>query len=110
MARAHEISLPAFLKHLRVLEEAGLLVSEKTGRVRRCRIEAAALSTASDWIERHRAFWEDQLDSLGRYLENTQEEKPPWPRPIRKPTSSKSGGRTGPRPKRSTKRGRRRRS
>ncbi|MFN8547189.1 MAG: metalloregulator ArsR/SmtB family transcription factor [Candidatus Eisenbacteria bacterium] len=103
--RPHDISLPAFLKHLRVLEEAGLLASEKTGRVRRCRVEMAALSTAADWIERHRAFWEGQLDSLGRYLEETKKENSAWPPRTKRPSSSKSVGRTARPPRRSTKPG-----
>ena len=69
----YAISKPAVTKHLRVLESAGLVVRRKDGRVHRCRLEAEPLDTAQEWIETQRRFWEIQLDSLARYLEETQE-------------------------------------
>ncbi len=63
------MSLPAVMLHLKVLEEAGLVKSEKQGRVRTCRIEAAALSEAERWLGERRAMWTRNLDRLGAYLE-----------------------------------------
>ena len=74
LAEPFDISLPAVSKHLRVLEEAGFLNREKHGRVHRCRLDAAPMQSASDWIEVYRRFWEGQLDSLARYLEEKLEE------------------------------------
>jgi DNA-binding transcriptional ArsR family regulator len=67
------MSLPAVMLHLKVLEEAGLVKSEKQGRVRTCRIEAAMLSEAEQWIGERRAMWERNLDRLGAYLEQGEE-------------------------------------
>jgi DNA-binding transcriptional ArsR family regulator len=62
------MSLPGVLQHLQVLEESGLVRSEKIGRVRTCRIEIAALQPAERWIEQRRAEWVRRLDRLGEYL------------------------------------------
>jgi DNA-binding transcriptional ArsR family regulator len=68
LARPLPMSLPAVLQHLAVLEEDGLVHSEKVGRVRTCRIEPAALQTAGDWVAERRAMCERSLDRLGDYL------------------------------------------
>jgi len=62
------ISLPAVMQHLQVLEDSGLVRSEKVGRVRTCSIELAALQPAERWIRQRRAGWERRLDRLGEYL------------------------------------------
>jgi DNA-binding transcriptional ArsR family regulator len=62
------MSLPGVLQHLQVLEESGLVRSEKIGRVRTCRIEIAAVQPAERWIEQRRAEWVRRLDRLGEYL------------------------------------------
>ena len=72
LAKPYRMSLPAVMKHLRVLEHAGLVSQEKTGRVRRCRLAGESLRQAADWLARYRAFWETQLDSLDRYLTQQQ--------------------------------------
>ncbi len=69
LARPLPMSLPAVMQHLAVLEGSGLVVSEKIGRVRTCRIEPRALSLAQEWINARRAEWEKRLDRLGDYLE-----------------------------------------
>ena len=69
LAKPFEMSLPAVLQHLSVLQGAGLVVTEKIGRVRTCRIEPQALSQAEQWINTRRAEWEHRLDRLGDYLE-----------------------------------------
>jgi DNA-binding transcriptional ArsR family regulator len=69
LARPLSMSLPAVMQHLAMLEDADLVRSTKTGRVRTCRINPAALSRAEQWINQRRAEWEHRLDRLGRYLE-----------------------------------------
>ena len=68
LAEPFEMSLPAVSKHLGVLEEAGLLIREKDGRVRHCRLVAEPMQEAFEWIARYGRFWEEQFDSLQRYL------------------------------------------
>ena len=77
LARPHDISMPAILKHLRVLEQAGLIDQKKTGRVRMCRLTVGPLEQASDWLSLYRVFWENQLDNLGRFLERRSSQKQP---------------------------------
>ena len=62
------MSLAAVIQHLQVLEASGLVRSEKTGRVRTCQIELAALRMAEDWLSRQRTAWEQRLGRLGEYL------------------------------------------
>jgi DNA-binding transcriptional ArsR family regulator len=69
LASPFAMSLPAVSKHLTVLEDAGLIARERDGRLRRCRVRAAPLRAAAEWIETYRKFWEDQLDALAAYLE-----------------------------------------
>jgi DNA-binding transcriptional ArsR family regulator len=72
LARPLAMSLPAVMQHLAVLESSGLVVSEKKGRVRTCRIDARALSLVEDWITTRRIEWERKLDRLGNYLSELQ--------------------------------------
>lgn len=69
LAEPFDIGLPAFLKHLRVLEDSGLIASEKTGRVRTCRIRPERLSEAEAWLSEQRALWEAGADRLATYVE-----------------------------------------
>ncbi|MBA2589872.1 MAG: helix-turn-helix transcriptional regulator [Alphaproteobacteria bacterium] len=71
LAKPLPMSLPAVMLHLKVLEESGLVKSEKTGRVRTCRIEPMMLSQAERWVAERRAMWERSLDRLGAYLDET---------------------------------------
>jgi DNA-binding transcriptional ArsR family regulator len=68
LARPLAMSLPAVVQHLQVLEASGLVLSEKAGRVRTCRIEPKALRSAEQWISERRTSWERRLDRLGDYL------------------------------------------
>jgi DNA-binding transcriptional ArsR family regulator len=68
------MSLPAVMQHLAVLESSGLVVSQKVGRVRTCRIDPAALAHAERWISHRRIEWERRLDRLGQYLETLKNE------------------------------------
>lgn len=65
------LSLPAVLKHVRVLEEAGLVVSVKKGRVRECRLRDDALVAVATWTAQQQALWSARLDALGTLLEET---------------------------------------
>jgi DNA-binding transcriptional ArsR family regulator len=62
------ISLAAVVQHLQVLEQSGLVQTEKVGRVRTCRIEPSGLSAAEQWINERRSMWERRLDRLGDFL------------------------------------------
>ena len=65
------MSLPAVMQHLQVLEQAGLVNSQKVGRVRTCTIDSGALSMAEQWINDRRIGWERRLDRLGQFLAET---------------------------------------
>jgi DNA-binding transcriptional ArsR family regulator len=62
------MSLPAVLQHLQLLEQSGIVSTEKAGRVRTCTIEVAALRPAERWIHQRRTGWDRRLDRLGTYL------------------------------------------
>jgi DNA-binding transcriptional ArsR family regulator len=68
LGAALEISLPATLKHLRILEEAGLAKTEKVGRERRCRIDASPLDDVIGWANHVRSMWNHRLDNLESFL------------------------------------------
>jgi DNA-binding transcriptional ArsR family regulator len=76
LARPLPMSLPAAMQHLGVLQAAGLVRSEKVGRVRTCSIEPDALSLAEQWINARRTEWEHRLDRLGTYLTTLPKEEP----------------------------------
>ncbi len=69
LAEPFPISLPAISKHLRVLEEAGLLARRKEGRTHHCNLRPEPLGDAVEWIEEARRFWDDRLDALAEFLE-----------------------------------------
>jgi DNA-binding transcriptional ArsR family regulator len=76
LAKPLDMSLPAVVQHLQVLEASGLIKTEKVGRVRTCTIEPKTLRQAEQWISDRRATWEVRLDRLGEYLaENPDEPK-----------------------------------
>ncbi len=74
LAGGYSISLPAFLKHVRVLEDAGLVATRKVGRHRYVRHSPQQLAAAEQWIHDHRVFWERQLNRLDRYLTERKRE------------------------------------
>jgi DNA-binding transcriptional ArsR family regulator len=108
LAAPHEMSLPGFMKHLRVLEDAGLVRRNKEGRVVSCHLEARPMKEASVWMSRYEKFWTEKLDSLARYLYQ-QEELQTWNKfgPGKSPLSSLPAA-TPSRRKKSTARGPRR--
>jgi DNA-binding transcriptional ArsR family regulator len=96
LASPFRMSLPAVSKHLRVLEDAGLLARRREGRVHHCRFVPGPMRTASDWIAHYEKFWQERLDALKRYLEQSLEEEAPWPnrdRKPRKPSASRARSR-----------------
>jgi DNA-binding transcriptional ArsR family regulator len=68
LAEPLNITLAAVVQHLQVLEESGLIQTEKVGRVRTCRIESAGLSVAQQWIADRRSMWDRRFDRLGDLL------------------------------------------
>jgi DNA-binding transcriptional ArsR family regulator len=68
------MSLAAVMQHLKVLEASGLVTSQKTGRVRTCRIDPMMLSQAERWVGERRRMWERNLDRLGAFLDQTKPE------------------------------------
>jgi len=72
LAEPLDITLAAVVQHLQILEESGLIHTEKIGRVRTCRIESAGLSVAEQWIGDRRSVWERRLDRLGELLESDE--------------------------------------
>jgi DNA-binding transcriptional ArsR family regulator len=68
LAKPLDMSLAAVVQHVQALEESGMIRTEKTGRVRTCRIETAALSQVEQWLSERRAMWERHFDLLGTVL------------------------------------------
>ena len=70
------MSQPAISKHLKVLENAGLISRSKEAQWRPCRLEAAPMAEVADWVETYRRFWDESLDRLGDYLAELQKGDP----------------------------------
>lgn len=115
LARPFKVSLPAISKHLRILEQSGLLNRRKEGRIHHCQLNPLPLREVQAWLRWHQQFWDRQFDSLERYLHASyyplsNKEKSLWPQPLKpaqrpykyqghsKPTGKKSSGH-GPRQK-----------
>lgn len=77
LAEPLPMSMSAVVQHLKVLQDAGLVTSEKVGRVRTCRVEPGALSAAEHWISGRRIAMQDRLDRLGAFLDETKPETEP---------------------------------
>ena len=67
------VSKPAVTKHLKVLEDAGVVSRRVNGRTHLLRLEPRSLREASDWLELHRSLWEAKFETVGRYLAETNE-------------------------------------
>lgn len=74
LAEPFDMALPSFAQHLKVLEECGLITSEKRGRSRWCRLVKARFDEAADWMESERRNWAMRLERLEFYLDNKEEE------------------------------------
>jgi len=98
LARPFPVSLPAIMKHLDVLSDAGLIVRSKSGRTVTCQLKAEPMAQAMDWLAHYQRYWTQQLDRLATFLE--EEEK--WPAN----PASPSGAASTPRRKKSTRPGR----
>jgi DNA-binding transcriptional ArsR family regulator len=96
LARPFPVSLPAIMKHLDVLSDAGLITRSKTGRTVTCQLTPAPMEQAMEWLARYERYWTEQLDRLAAFLEEDQWQPSP-------PSSSSDDSR--PRRKKSTKRG-----
>src|SRR5471030_679847 len=72
LAAPHRMSLPAISKHLKVLERSGLITRHRAAQTRPCRLKAAPLKQAVDWLEHYRRHWEESLDRLDAYLQELQ--------------------------------------
>jgi DNA-binding transcriptional ArsR family regulator len=72
LAEPFAMSQPAISKHLKVLERAGLISRRRDSQRRPCRLEAAPLAEATDWLVRYRQFWEDSLERLDALLAELQ--------------------------------------
>jgi DNA-binding transcriptional ArsR family regulator len=70
------MTLAAVVQHLQILEDSGLVVTEKVGRVRTCRIEPTGLDVAQAWIAARRHIWENRLDRLGDLLAQKDQQEP----------------------------------
>jgi DNA-binding transcriptional ArsR family regulator len=101
LAKPFAMSLPAIMKHLGVLSDAGLVGRSKTGRTVACRLDAEPMRDAFEWLNRYEKFWSTRLDRLAAFLE--EEESCP-PRPPSNQASRLSAG-SRHRPPRSSRRG-----
>jgi DNA-binding transcriptional ArsR family regulator len=75
LSHPHDMSLPGFMKHLRVLEEAGLIERSKEGRVVQCTLSAEPMRVAASWLSHYQKFWTERLDALDRYLKQQKKSK-----------------------------------
>lgn len=75
LAAPFDISLPAISRHLKVLEQAGLIARGRDAQKRPCSLRPEALATASEWVEHTRQAWEQRFDRLDEYLRDLQEQE-----------------------------------
>jgi DNA-binding transcriptional ArsR family regulator len=92
LAKPFPVSLPAIMKHLDVLSDAGLIARSKTGRTVACRLTAQPMEQAMDWLNRYQRFWSEQFDRLAAFVEEDS-----WP-PNQAPSSAEASmpGRASP--------------
>jgi DNA-binding transcriptional ArsR family regulator len=95
LAAPFRMSLPAVMKHLDVLADAGLVARRKTGRTVACRLRAEPMRDAFEWLNRYEKFWSQRLDRLAAYLE----EEESWPSKPPSNLASPSSGASTPRPR-----------
>jgi DNA-binding transcriptional ArsR family regulator len=82
LAAPFPVSLPAIMKHLDVLADAGLVARAKTGRVVACRLDAEPMRDAFEWLNRYQKFWSERLDRLAAFLdeeESLSQKETTWP-------------------------------
>jgi DNA-binding transcriptional ArsR family regulator len=76
LARDTTMTLPSFLKHVRVLESSGLIHTRKTGRVRTCELNRERLAVVEDWLARQRRLWTGRTDRLEQFVTGPEEKNP----------------------------------
>lgn len=81
LSRPFDISLPAVSKHLKVLQKAGLVEQGRRAQWRPCRIKAAPLKAAADWVEQYRELWEERFNRLDDYLQEMKLKAEEGPEP-----------------------------
>jgi DNA-binding transcriptional ArsR family regulator len=101
LARPFAVSLPAVMKHLDVLSDAGLISRTKTGRTVTCQLNAAPMEEAMLWLYRYERFWNEQLDRLAAFIEEE---------PCSPSQASRSSATSKRRPRKSMRHGRKRKS
>ncbi|OZF37861.1 transcriptional regulator [Rhodococcus sp. 14-2483-1-1] len=74
LAEPFDMTLPSFMKHIRLLERSGWISTRKVGRVRACTIERANLDVAGHWLQEQRAVWESRTDRLEHFVTDTSKE------------------------------------
>ena len=74
LARSFPMTLPSFLKHVRMLERQGLIRTAKSGRVRTCELDRARLGLVEDWLAEQKRVWEDRTDRLERFVTTSEED------------------------------------
>ena len=75
LAEPFRMTLPAVSKHLKVLQKAGLVTQSREAQWRPCRLEAAPLKDATEWMEKYRIYWEQSFDKLDEHLRRTQKKE-----------------------------------
>jgi DNA-binding transcriptional ArsR family regulator len=100
LAAPFAMSLPAVMKHLAVLSDAGLVAREKSGRTVACRLDAEPMREAFEWLNRYEKFWSERLSSLAAFLEEEESwppKLPPSPPPPSQASPSSAASRRRPR-------------
>lgn len=98
LARPFDMSGPAISKHLKVLEQAGLITRGREAQWRPCRIEPEGLRQVDTWLERYRQFWDQSLDRLDAYLHEVQAREAAQDAAGDKSKSPKGTGKRGRKP------------
>jgi len=98
LAAPFPVSLPAIMKHLDVLTDAGLVARTKTGRVVACRLDAEPMRDAFEWLNRYEQFWSERLSSLAAFLEEEESCRPKQPpsQPSNQASPSSAGSKRRP--------------
>ncbi|WP_439032841.1 ArsR/SmtB family transcription factor [Gordonia terrae] len=73
LADPFPMTLPSFMKHLRILEDSGLVMTKKTGRTRMCTLDRRRLRRVSTWLEHQRVAWTERTDRLEDFVTNIEE-------------------------------------
>jgi DNA-binding transcriptional ArsR family regulator len=76
LAKPFDMALPSFMKHIRFLEESGLIVTRKAGRVRSCALEKTRFALVDGWLAEQRTIWEGRTDRLALFVTRHDRERP----------------------------------